>query len=188
MRYAPAAIEESAIPQARVPLLQHAVDTYASEINKIAAVWRGFEDGDLSWKPHPKSSAIGDVLKHELLSGRRFFAEFLNGPEPAAGAVLPVAITVAACSRRLVELALPRLAFLAGRDEAWWLGTVPFFDCDRQRAWIFWRRVLHSAHHRTQLSVYLRLLGRPVPATYGPTADVSWDGADPTLTVEAAGR
>jgi len=27
-----------------------------------------------------------------------------------------------------------------------------------------------------------------VPATYGPTADVSWQGADPTTTVEAAGR
>jgi len=34
----------------------------------------------------------------------------------------------------------------------------------------------------------LRLLGKPVPATYGPTADVKWQGADPTTTVEAAGR
>jgi hypothetical protein len=36
--------------------------------------------------------------------------------------------------------------------------------------------------------VYLRLLGRPVPPTYGPTADVKWDGADPTTSVDAAGR
>jgi hypothetical protein len=64
----------------------------------------------------------------------------------------------------------------------------PFFDVQRQRIWIFWRRVLHTAHHRTQLSVTLRLLDRPVPATYGPTADVTWTGADPTRSVEAAGR
>jgi uncharacterized damage-inducible protein DinB len=30
---------------------------------------------------------------------------------------------------------------------------------------------LHSAHHRGQLTVYLRLLGAKVPSVYGPTAD-----------------
>jgi uncharacterized damage-inducible protein DinB len=29
----------------------------------------------------------------------------------------------------------------------------------------------HLAHHRGQLTVYLRLLGAPVPALYGPSAD-----------------
>ncbi len=29
----------------------------------------------------------------------------------------------------------------------------------------------HAVHHRAQLGVYLRLLGIPVPATYGPSAD-----------------
>ncbi|AFL87856.1 hypothetical protein Terro_1549 [Terriglobus roseus DSM 18391] len=29
----------------------------------------------------------------------------------------------------------------------------------------------HMAHHRGQLTVYLRLLGQKVPATYGPSAD-----------------
>jgi len=32
------------------------------------------------------------------------------------------------------------------------------------------------------------MLDRPVPPIYGPTADVSWSGADPTQTVEAARR
>lgn len=32
----------------------------------------------------------------------------------------------------------------------------------------------HLAHHRGQLSVYLRLNGRPVPPVYGPTADEGW--------------
>jgi uncharacterized damage-inducible protein DinB len=54
--------------------------------------------------------------------------------------------------------------------------------------WVFWRRILHSAHHRTQLTVYLRLLGRSVPSIYGPTADITWTGADPTQTVDAASR
>jgi len=31
----------------------------------------------------------------------------------------------------------------------------------------------HLAHHRGQLTVYLRMLGQPVPAVYGPSADDS---------------
>jgi uncharacterized damage-inducible protein DinB len=31
--------------------------------------------------------------------------------------------------------------------------------------------VAHLAHHRGQLTVYLRLLGIPVPSVYGPSAD-----------------
>ena len=29
----------------------------------------------------------------------------------------------------------------------------------------------HTIHHRGQLTVYLRLLGVPVPSVYGPSAD-----------------
>lgn len=32
----------------------------------------------------------------------------------------------------------------------------------------------HFAHHRGQLTVYLRLNDRPVPSIYGPTADEKW--------------
>ena len=83
---------------------------------------------------------------------------------------------------------MARLPWLAGLSEAEWLENRDFFDVRRERIWIFWRRVLHSAHHRTQLTVYLRLLNNTVPSTYGPTADVTWSGADPTHTVDAAQR
>jgi uncharacterized damage-inducible protein DinB len=85
-------------------------------------------------------------------------------------------------------LASRRLSFLAAQEEPWWLEKVNFFDTKRERIWVFWRRVLHSAHHRTQLTVYLRLLNKTVPSTYGPTADVTWSGADPTNAIDAAGR
>jgi hypothetical protein len=102
--------------------------------------------------------------------------------------VLPAEITVEACTGRFVDLARPRLAYLADRTLDWWLTRTTFFDVERERIWIFWRRVLHTSHHRTQLTLYLRLLERVVPATYGPTADVTWDGADPTNTIAAASR
>jgi len=188
MKYPFSAIREEQVPRCRVALLQHALDTYASETNKVISVWAAFVDSDLGYRPHPSSSSVADIMKHQLLSERRFFAEFLGAPEVAAEQVLPQRLSVEDCKRRMLELALPRLGFMAERDEEWWRTVVPFFDTRRERIWIFWRRVLHTAHHRTQLTVYLRLLGKPVPATYGPTADVSWQGADPTTTVAAARR
>jgi uncharacterized damage-inducible protein DinB len=80
------------------------------------------------------------------------------------------------------------LTFLALQTEQWWLARVAFFHVERERIWIFWRRVLHTAHHRTQLTVYLRLLARMVPPTYGPTADLTWAAADPSHNVDAATR
>ncbi len=129
-----------------------------------------------------------EIFKHQLLSERRFFGEFLGFPEPPAAQVLPAGETVKAYQDRLVALALPRLQTIAAKTQPFWLETVPFFDVQRQRIWIFWRRVLHTAEHRTQLTVALRLLGKPVPSIYGPSADERWAGADPTTSVDAAGR
>lgn len=186
MNYDFVAIGEA--PRAVSPLFQHLVDTYASESNKMVAVWRQFTSADLDFRPFARSSTVREVMKHQLLSERRFFGEFLGSSEPAAGAVLPASDTVEAYVSRFVELARPRLEFIGRQTEVEWLRRVPFFDVERERIWIFWRRVLHTAHHRTQLTVYLRALERPVPSSYGPTADVTWTGADPTTTVDAAGR
>ena len=188
MTYPSTAIPDSAVPRALTPLLQHVLDIYAGETSKVDAVWSGFSSPDLAFRIHPKSSSVGEIMKHQLLSERRFFGEFLDFPEPPPAEVLPKEESVEAFRGRLSELARLRLGTLSTRDEAWWIRRVPFFDVERERIWIFWRRVLHTAHHRTQLSVYLRMLGRPVPPAYGPTADVRWSGADPTTNLGAAGR
>jgi uncharacterized damage-inducible protein DinB len=171
-----------------IPLLAPVLETYESETNKTAAVFREFGAGDLDYRPHPRSSTVFEIMKHQLLSERRFFGEFLGSPEPEAASVLPGDRSPDAMAQRLLDLARPRLDFLAKQEENWWLQTRPFFDVERARLWILLRRILHSAHHRTQLTVCLRLLDRKVISVYGPTGDVTWAGADPTLTVEAAQR
>ena len=188
MQYQITSIAESQISRAPAPVYQHLIDTYASETNKTASVWRAFAAPDMNWRPHARSSSVVEIMKHQLLSERRFFAEFLGSAEPAAAEVLPAEQSAEAFTTRLVQLAVARLPWLASQTEADWQRTTRFFDVKRERIWVFWRRVLHSAHHRTQLTVYLRLLNKTVPATYGPSADVTWSGADPTLTVEAAER
>ncbi len=182
------AIPESGIPRASLPVFQHLLNTYASETNKVIAVWRCFDAAEMTFRPHPQSRTVLEIFKHQLLSERRFFGEFMSVPEAAPNAVLPIRESPQDYCVRMRELAAARLGFLAAQTEAWWLEEVPFFDAVRQRIWIFWRRVLHTGHHRSQLTVYLRLMNKSVPSTYGPTADVTWDAADPTQTVEAAGR
>jgi hypothetical protein len=71
-----------------------------------------------------------------LLSERRFFAEFLDSPEPAPAAVMPSDSGPEAFASRLLELARPRLDYLADKSDEWWLWRHSFFDVKRERIWI----------------------------------------------------
>lgn len=186
MPYAHTWISDDRIDSVATPALAHAVATYVSETNKTANTWSRVTDAQLTYTPHPKSNTLRQIFAHQILSERRFFAEFLGLDEPPADQLLPPGHTAAtapcaAYLSRYVDYATARLPALARAPEAWWLDPTTFFSVPRQRAWVFWRRVLHTAHHRTQVLMYLRLAGDLVPATYGPSGDETWDGADPTL-------
>src|SRR5262249_23758242 len=85
------------------------------------------------------------------------------------------------------------------QGESWWEEPAAFFEAPRSRAWIMTRRMTHTSHHRGQLTAYLRMLGREVHSTYGPTSDTGglmrdkapviypYDGIDALLDGEAAG-
>ncbi len=190
MQYEHEFVQASEVPRAAHRLFQHLLDTYASETNKTAAVWSELRDDQLGFRSHAKSSTVREIITHQILSERRFFAEFVGLTEPPAAQLLPEgdSPSVPAYVTRYVALAQPRLVALARGDEGFWLAPVPFFDVTRERIWVFWRRLLHTAHHRAQIGVCLRLLADRVPATYGPTADVTWAGADPTQSIAAAER
>jgi uncharacterized damage-inducible protein DinB len=191
MHYDHIAIPDADIPTAVEPVFQHVVATYVSETNKTASVWQAVPDTLLDFKPHDKTNPIRTILVHQLLSERRFFAEFVGIVEPPAEQLLPTGERprVVEYIERYVALARQRLPQFADKSQAWWLTEVPFFDgLLRQRIWTFWRRVLHTAHHRTQVQSWLRLGGALVPTIYGPSGDVTDDKSDPTYSVEAAKR
>jgi hypothetical protein len=139
----------------------------------------------LDFKPHKKTNPIRTILAHQLLSERRFFAQFVGTEEPLVEQLLPPGENplVQAYIAKYVWLARRRLPQLAHGTAAWWLEQRPFFGrLERERIWVFWRRVLHARHHRTQVQPWLGLAGHePVPAIYGPSGDVEWDEADPTV-------
>jgi uncharacterized damage-inducible protein DinB len=192
MHYDFIAIPDTDVPQAVEPIFQHVLTTYASETNKTVNMWRAVPDNLLEFKPHEKTNSIRAIMVHQLLSERRFFGQFVGTEEPAVDVLLPPGEkpVVQGYIDKYVWLVKRRLPQLAKGTAGWWLEPRPFFGgLQRQRIWVFWRRVLHTCHHRTQVQSWLRLAGKePVPAIYGPSGDVKWDEADPTYSLEAANR
>ena len=89
MTYDFIAIPDEDVPQATDPLFQHLVTTYASETNKTASMWRAIPDDLLDFKPHEKVNTIRAILVHQILSERRFFAQFVGTEEPPVEELLP---------------------------------------------------------------------------------------------------
>lgn len=191
MHYDYTAIPDPEIPVGVEPAFRHTVVTYVSEVNKTVGVWRAVPDDLLDFKPHEKVNPIRTILVHQLLSERRFFAEFAGLEEPPVEELLPPgdAPPIRAYIDKYVWLARKRLPQFAAGTTAWWLEPRRFFGGEhRERVWVFWRRVLHTCHHRTQVQTWLRLAGQHVPTIYGPSGDVKWSEADPTYSLDAAKR
>ena len=135
MRYDFIAIPDQDVPQARDPLFQHLVTTYASETNKTASMWRAIPDDLLDFKPQEKVNTIRAILVHQILSERRFFAQFVGTEEPPVDELLPSGERppVQAYLDQYVGLAKGRLPQLARGSAAWWLEQRPFFGGLRRR-------------------------------------------------------
>src|SRR5437588_11678623 len=89
MHYDFIAIPDADVPLASEPIFQHVVTTYASEANKTVGVWRAVPDQLLDFSAHEKTNPIRTILVHQLLSERRFFAQFVGNQEPPVEELLP---------------------------------------------------------------------------------------------------
>jgi hypothetical protein len=78
MHYDHIAIPDADVPQAVDPVFQHVLQTYTSEANKTVCMWRAVPDDLLDFKPHEKTNPIRTIMVHQLLSERRFFAQFVG--------------------------------------------------------------------------------------------------------------
>lgn len=144
-------------------------DTYDTERIKTLSVWSQFADDDLGFRPAAPARTPLEHMVHQCVSEdvwMRTMLQIETGmpalPSPETRRAF-LAHYAAASSKRLDEL--------RARAPEWFAEEVAFFDVRRSRAWILLRRIAHTAHHRGQLTVYLRLLGRKLYSTYGPTAD-----------------
>ncbi len=148
------------------------IETYETERLKTLSVWSEFADEDLPVRPHPhdrRGRSVLEQMVHQCVSENLWFSEILGVDVSAPP--LPEREEREAFIRRYAEDSGRRLDALRSKDDAWWRGTVEFFDVSRSRAWVMVRRIAHTAHHRGQQTALLRMLGRELHSTYGPTAD-----------------
>jgi hypothetical protein len=89
----------------------------------------------------------------------------------ASRPVLPAQETRLAFLEHYAAVSSERLTKLSTKSDSWFEESIQFFDAARSRAWVLVRRFTHSAHHRGQLTFYLRSWGHSLYSTYGPTAD-----------------
>ena len=148
------------------------VETYDTERLKTLSVWSTFLDDDLPIRPHPLDNRDRNALEHmvhQCLSENKWFCNMFGidvGAPP-----LPDPETRIEFIKRYAEDSGKRLAALKQKGKAWWETEVSFFDVMRTRAWIMLRRISHTAHHRAEQGVLLRMLGRKVYSVYGSSID-----------------
>jgi uncharacterized damage-inducible protein DinB len=145
------------------------LDTYETERLKTLSVWSVFRAEDMEFRAAPRIRTPHEQMVHQCVSEDTWMKGMLG--IDAGSAPLPAAETKHDFLRHYATVSGERLRLLREKPESWFNETTMFFDVPRTKSWVILRRLTHSAHHRAQLVVYLRLLGRPVYSTYGPTAD-----------------
>ena len=162
--------------------------TFIAELQQEAGATRRLlervPEDKLSWRPHPRSSSLGELALH-IAQLPRGITQLVSGPD----AEVPNVPRPEATSRaELLNVLEESLAFAAAKLESWdddalahqWrLTRGGKTIIELPRAGMI-RTVLlnHWYHHRGQLTVYLRLLDVPLPSVYGPSAD------EPRLPIE----
>jgi uncharacterized damage-inducible protein DinB len=166
-----------------MPSITRTVDPMIAELEQeSAATQRMLErvpKDKLAWQPHPRSMTLGQLASHVagLSGGVSAFLEMsafdvnstgFTPRQPGSHAEIMQEFKEAQATarKRLDGLTDERAA------EIWRLtnGDAEIFAVPKiqlARSLMF----NHLYHHRGQLSVYLRLLDVPVPATYGRSAD-----------------
>lgn len=129
-----------------------------------------------TWKPHAKSFALGHLA--QLLSwmpGWITNAAQSSGIDLAKAGQYSFESTESLLAQFDRHVAEARAAIAAAKDEdyalPWSLKRGDMVLFTMTRGGVLRQTISHIAHHRGQMTVYLRLLDIPVPSIYGPTAD-----------------
>lgn len=154
------------------------IDEYDGEAAKTRKMLDAIPaDADSTWKPHTKSMSLGRLAGHIAELGGEWAISVLttNKMEHKAEPYIPAskAAMLERFDREVAEAKKALAGFAPQKwDENWkfvaggqaWIDNTKYF---------VWRNCVlnHMIHHRAQMGVYLRLLNKPIPGTYGPSAD-----------------
>jgi uncharacterized damage-inducible protein DinB len=132
------------------------------------------------WKPHEKSMTLGRLATH-MAENTHWASDVVNIDDFDFMKHYNFTPTAASTQEELLQIfqtnlddAIKDLSGMSEDDfnKTWTIrrGEHVISQMPKKVAIRGWA-ISHMIHHRGQLSVYLRLLGIPVPGMYGPSAD-----------------
>lgn len=163
-----------------MPLIDALLPEFDREMGLTRRVLERVPDGQFDWTPHPTSVTLGRLAEH-LTEMPMWATKTMDQSELEASAQRPAGYSPPATRAAVLaqfdagyrsarqhlvnktdaELAAPWTLKSGGKE----VFTAP-------KAMVMRNFVLnHLIHHRGQLTVYLRMLGVPVPSIYGPSGD-----------------
>jgi uncharacterized damage-inducible protein DinB len=160
-------------------------DFFLAQLEREAPITRPslerVPEGRPGWKPHEKSMPLG-YLSNLVATMPGWIAMTVDqdsldlNPPGGQGYQAPVTDTRKALLQAFDDsVARGRSSLLGTSDDhlltTWKLLVAGKVVQEAPRYVVIADTFTHLAHHRGQLTVYLRLNGEPVPAIYGPSAD-----------------
>ncbi len=162
-------------------LTEYLSEELEREIEKSRHSLKNVPSGKSDWKPHEKSMAFG-YLANMVATIPTWISMEIDQDEldiaPKEGSNMkPEPLDSADEYIKALDESADKLrkSLAATTDEhletKWRLLAGGHVVQEEQRYVMIQDTIHHWVHHRGQMTVYLRLMGAPVPAIYGPSAD-----------------
>lgn len=163
-----------------MPLIDALLAEFDREMGQTRKVLDRVPDDQFEWQPHPTSVTLGRLAEHlvemPLWAATTMAQSELDmlTPRPADYQSPATRAEVLAMFDTNLKVARANLVNKTDGefDAAWKLkaGGKEVFTMPKasvMRAFV----LNHMVHHRGQMTVYLRMLGVPIPSIYGPSGD-----------------
>ena len=150
-------------------LMKQVEDEFGTTKKVIAAI----PDDKKDYRPHSVAKTALELAWHTILSDVWFLAGIPRGEFPTEEPKMPPEIRGAADLVRYYDGKMgPLIAQAKAMSDEQLVKPISFFGIMTEPAVTYLSFLLmHTIHHRGQLTTYLRAMGAKVPSVYGGSAD-----------------
>ena len=158
-------------------LADYLLATIESEVPITTAVFEAVPADKADYRPHAVSKTALGLIRHLTLEDEWFLNSLADGkfsdpPDDSDACGIMTPQDAVKRYKEGIPAAVARVRAMTGEAL---LEEIDLLGLIRMRALDFLSMaVRHTAHHRGQLSTYLRPMGAKVPSIYGPSAD-TWE-------------
>lgn len=147
-------------------LLPHVHEEAKITRNLLAAIPAGSDD----FRPHARSRSAAEIANH-LVESEQYFLGLIQTGELPSNEPAEIAPPVASSLTYFAKASADGYGGLGQLNDDWLARPLTIEEWTWPAVEFLHLMITHAAHHRGQLSSYLRQMGATVPSIYGGTAD-----------------